>query len=251
MKHFVKKVLQRLLGIHGYLLVFSLFIIIKLRWDRNEKDFLHFLKLVPDQGTILDIGANIGVMTWYFSKKKKKTRILSFEPVTFNYKVLKWIVALFRLKNVKIYRLALGDKDDTIKMIIPKVQDVTLHGLCHVDEVSGENDLNGYAVSAKMLRLDKFSDVMGHPTKVVAIKLDVENYEFNVLNGAGTVLSGHRPIVYTELWENENRIKCIQLMQGHGYKTYIYVNNQPLPYTEKETKGQNFLFVPSESTLNL
>ena len=60
MKTFVKYILQKILGLKTYLYVFARFIIVKLKWDKKEKDFFHFLKLLPDNGIVLDLGANIG-----------------------------------------------------------------------------------------------------------------------------------------------------------------------------------------------
>jgi hypothetical protein len=64
------------LGLDNYLFLFSLFIIKKLRWDKNEKDFIHFLNLLPREGIVLDIGANIGVMSYYLARDRNKGRYL-------------------------------------------------------------------------------------------------------------------------------------------------------------------------------
>ena len=80
-----------MLGLQTYLYVFARFIIIKLRWDKNEKDFFHFLELIPDGGIILDLGANIGVTSYHLSKNKPNSTIFSFEPLTLNMDTLKRI----------------------------------------------------------------------------------------------------------------------------------------------------------------
>ena len=61
MKTAVKFILQKILGFSTYLYVFALFVIVKIRWDKKENDFFHFMKLIPEGGLILDLGANIGV----------------------------------------------------------------------------------------------------------------------------------------------------------------------------------------------
>ena len=250
MKHTIKKVLQKLLGIHTYLVVFSLFVMLKLRWDRNEKDFLTFLKLVPDQGNILDIGANIGVMTRFFSKYKKKATIFSFEPIPFNYKVLKRIIRLLGLKNVKTFPVAVGEKEHEIEMIIPKERSVTMHGLCHVKDINGSDESEGENVKTKMICLDTFDELKNSSSFVSAIKLDVENYECHVLKGAIKIIQNDKPLIYTELWDNENRKLCVEIMEKNQYNTFIFTNHKLVPYLPHKGTGQNFVFLPKDVKLN-
>ena len=77
MKTFIKYILQKILGLKTYLYVFAIFVIVKIRWDKKEKDFFHFMKLIKDEGVILDLGANIGVTSYYLAKK---LRSVSFTP---------------------------------------------------------------------------------------------------------------------------------------------------------------------------
>ena len=51
----------------------------------------------------------------------------------------------------------------------------------------------------------------GKDKKIGAIKMDVENFEYFVLEGGKELIKKHKPIIYTELWENQNREKCFQL----------------------------------------
>ena len=89
MKQLAKKILQTLLGFDNYLFLFSLYVIYTLRWNRNERDFLYFLEMLPDEGTVLDIGANIGIMTVHFSRRLPQARVLAIEPIPANLKALR------------------------------------------------------------------------------------------------------------------------------------------------------------------
>ncbi len=58
------------MGFRTYLYVFAIFKIKTLRSDPKEKDFFHFLSLLKDgKGAVLDIGANIGIMTVHLARK--------------------------------------------------------------------------------------------------------------------------------------------------------------------------------------
>ena len=215
--------------------------IVKLPWDKKEKDFIKFLDIVDDSGHILDIGANIGVMTYYFSKNLKNATIHSFEPVPINYRVLEKIVQKFNLSNVRIYDIALGDKQGIVKMVMPENKKVFFHGLSHVDETIPDDTGKFFDVKMKMLdELDEFKD-----TKVTAIKLDVEDYEYNVLKGSEQLILKNRPFIYSELWESENREKCFGFFSKLNYKVFINQNKTLKEYSN-QVGFQNFFFIPTE-----
>jgi len=248
MKSTAKLILQKLLGLKTYLLVFAVFVIVKLRWDKKEKDFMHFLKLIPEGGVILDIGANIGVTTFYLSKRFPSSQILSFEPVAMNIGALKSIVKLFTLKNVQIMEVALGDQNGFAEMVMPVIGRVKFHGLAHVvdNEPSGNNIGINYRVP--LSKLDDIAGINIPGVPVKAIKMDVENYEYPVMKGGEKLISENHPVIYCELWNNGNRVKCINLLKSFGYQPYILVGKKLMPCTDLKINKNNFFFLPENVT---
>lgn len=246
LKNLIKYILQKVLGLHNYLFLFAQYVILKLPYDKNEKDFLKFIDLIDDGGHVLDIGANIGVMTYYFAKRLPETAVHSFEPVPDNVKVLFRVKSKFRLYNVKIHTYALGEKIGKAKMIMPELKKVYFHGLSHIQQ--DEKESNGYLYEVDVKKLDELTEF--EKVKVNAIKIDVEGYELEVLEGAKSLINKNRPILYCELWENENRKKSMEFISKLNYK--ILVNQKK---TLKEFVGQrgyqNFFFIPLERCENL
>ena len=78
---------------------------------------------------------------------------------------------------------------------------------------------------------------------LVAIKMDVENYESHVIAGALQTLKHFKPIVYCELWDNDNRYESIQLMESIGYTTMVCQHNQLIHFQPELYKGLNFFFI--------
>ncbi len=214
MKNFIKYLLQKLFGYHRYLFLFAKFKTLFFKTDKKEKGFFHFIKLIPSQGIILDIGANIGLTAYHLAKSKPNCNIHAFEPIESNYTILKKHCNKF--KNISFHLCALGEKEGTVEMVLPIVSNVKMQGLSHVKH-STINDFNEgteYKVELKTLDSFKFANV-------VAIKMDVENYEQFVLQGAIETLKKSKPVIYLELWDNENRTHCFSILGEIGYKINI------------------------------
>ena len=79
--------------------------------------------------------------------------------------------------------------------------------------------------------------------KISAIKIDIENFEFYALDGAQQLLTKHKPVVYAELWENENRQKSFELMKNLGYEINIVEKNKLTPFRSEQHPTQNFIFI--------
>jgi len=248
MKTFFKYILQKILGLETYLYVFALFIIVKLRWDKNEKDFFHFLELIPDGGVILDLGANIGVTSYHLSRKLPESTILSFEPLTLNMDTLKRIKNRFKLKNLFEYQVAVGEKPGTLEMVMPVINNVPMHGLSHVIHVENKENNDGLKYNVPVVCLDEFDDLKKIGKPLTAMKIDVENFEYFVLKGAEKLIAENQPIIYCELWENDNRKKCIDLLNNLGYSTFVLQKKELIPIENASVEKHNFFFLPNSLT---
>jgi len=242
MKTLVKFVLQKVLGFKNYLFIFSLYIIATLKSNRKEGDFLHFLSMLPDNSNVLDIGANIGVMTVHMARKLPSSEVFSFEPVPDNLFTLKRLLRFFKIANVKVFEFALGNYEGTAEIMLPEHKNVKFQGLSHIEGVEGTEGDRGVLYTVAMHKLDDIPELHSLTRKISGIKIDVENYEFNVLDGARKLLEFHKPIVYAELWDNQNRIDCLKLMSDIGYSTFVLDNGVLVIFEANRHKTQNFFF---------
>ena len=230
--------LQRLLGFDNYLLWFSLFKIRTLRMDRKENDFFHFLGMIEPASTVLDIGANIGIMTAHLAKMPTR-RVFAIEPVPANARALRRIVDRFKLTNVKILELALGDREGQVQMIMPRHSSVRMQGLSHV--VQEASDEQGEVFTVPVKRLDDMPELQ--KVHISAIKMDVENFEAQVLEGGRGLISRCKPLVYCELWDNENRSRCFAIMRSLQYQIQVLENGKLVDFNGSQ-QTQNFFFKP-------
>lgn len=220
-------------------MVFARYKIRTLEKDKKEKDFFAFLKSINSPGVILDVGANIGVMTYHLSKRFPERKIIAIEPMPSNFMVLKSICEKYQLNNVELVPLAVGESNKDIEMVLPVDKKVRMQGLAHVvhDSIGEWNEGELVKVSCDTL------DNIAADEQVAAIKMDIENFEYYALLGGKELIQKFHPVIYLELWENENRTNCFQFLTELGYKIFVSENNQLILYDKNQKNKQNFIFI--------
>ncbi len=234
--------MQRILGFDRYLFLFSRYTIRRMEQNKHEAEFIHFLGLLPDEGTLLDIGANIGVTSVHMARKKPHAQVLAFEPMPENAKALYRVVQHFGLKNVRLFNQALGATAGTLKLIMPIQGKARMQGLSRVYNEETDTQDSGQIYLVPVSRLDDMPEMQAI-NKINGIKIDVENFEYEVFQGGTALLRKHMPLIYCELWENEKRQMVMSLMKDLGYTVKIYDGHTLVDYTGQRVF--NFFFVPA------
>jgi FkbM family methyltransferase len=240
--------LKRLLGFRNYLYVFAIFKIRTLKVDHKEKDFFHFMNLLEDgKGAVLDIGANLGVMTVHLASKVPNSTIHAFEPIPDNLTILKKITEKYGVTKLKIYETAVGDHQGDVKMILPRNGKTRMQGLSHVkhESITEWNEGDEYAVPINTL------DNMLNGEPIQGIKIDVENFEYFALKGGKRILENKKPVIYAELWNNDNRTHCLDLLSGFDYHPFVIENETLRPFLKDKHQQQNFTLLRTEHAENL
>jgi len=243
-KHFVKLLLQRTLGLDAYLFCFAVMRIYTLRWGRDEgQELCYFSNLLPNRGVVLDIGANVGVVTTLLARRLNNAMIYAFEPIPDNFRALSRVVRFFKLPNVVLFQMALGDKRGKVVMNMPVTNGVKMQGNSHV---IGDNDTerDGVQYFVEMDQLDSIEQIQDK--EIVSIKIDVEDFERFVIWGGINTIKKHRPIIYAELWEPDNRAECLRILKKMDYHVMILNkdNNKLIPYDPGKHNPYNFFFLP-------
>ena len=238
MKNFVKYILQITLGYQRYLRVFSKYKIRTLRKDTKEKDFFAFMDAIDREGSIMDVGANIGIMTYHLAKRFGDRKVYAVEPMPNNFSVLKEIVESNNLANVELVPSAVGDEKTILEMVLPVNGKVKMQGLAHVVHDSIDEWNEGEKINVSCERLDDIAS----GERIAGIKMDIENFEYFALKGATSILKEYKPVVYLELWDNENRDKCFEFLRTLDYSAFVQVEDQLIPFDPSSHKKQNFIF---------
>ena len=239
MKAALQRILQKILGYDAYLWYFTLYKLRTLKYDRHENDFFHFLTLLNKNHIVLDIGANLGLMSYHLSKNTKET--YAFEPMPNNYKVVEKVKSKYTLDNLHILTNALGNENKSIQLVLPEVDGVKKQGLSHVVDAKMTEFNDGSIFETECLKLDDQPELKNK--KIDAIKIDVENFEYEVFLGAENMLKNDKPIIYCELWDNQNRLDCFGYLQGLGYETMVLRQGKLEAIQSNPSNIQNFFFI--------
>jgi len=243
MKYTIKSALQRGLGYRRFLRLFALFKVWTLRLDSREKDFFLFLSMLPEEGTVLDIGANLGFLTYYLAKRVRRGRVIAFEPMPDNLQALRFTISHFRLQNVAVEPCALGDRNGDANMVLPMFGASMEQGLVHVVHELLTDNNDGIRFTVELRRLDDVASVSRPGTVITGIKMDVENFEQFVLRGARQLIERHQPLIYIELMNNDNRRRCFELAAELGYTVKVHVDGRLVEYDESRHADRINMFM--------
>ena len=147
----------------------------------------------PNNGqVVIDAGANYGDSAIWWSKKFG-AKVFAFEPLSDVFSELQKNIKLNAV-NVVAYNIALGQGEE--------VNGNTYGGMFS----------KGGNLKIKTERLDNYSF-----EKVDFLKIDVEGFEYEVLNGAEKTISKFKPRIIIETHSQELRKVCHRYLSDLGY----------------------------------
>ncbi len=213
---------------------------------KGEKE----IKIIPDLlvncNRAIDIGANVGVWSYWLSKNAKKVE--SFEPNPKIFNVLKNI----KIKNVNTYNIALSNKSGSVDLLIPKGSKGFSNQGASLSSIKVQGEHKSLSIQAKCLDEYNFLDVN-------FIKIDVEGHEHEVIEGAKETIKKCKPTMVIEMEEKHNKIPIedqISSVEKLGYRCCVLINKKIVKINEinldkfhrnptnKDSYLFNFIFYP-------
>ncbi len=183
----------------------------------DELRFHRTLRPLHGPGTMLDVGAHDGAFTLPFAALPD-TSVLAFEPLPSAFARLQ--AAAAGLPNVTLRQQALGDHEGEITLTLPVLDGVpqeqwasTAKGYAGLDARVTEQR---HAVPLRRI------DALGL-TDLVAIKLDAEGAEYEVLRGGRETLLRCRPVLSIEIEERHRpgaTYSVPAFLDALGYDTF-------------------------------
>jgi FkbM family methyltransferase len=172
---------------------------------------------VREGQVIIDVGANVGYYTIQLSKKIGSTgKIIAIEPDTDTFDILRQNCNLNNLNNVELQNVAVGAKNEKIKLF----RSDTHSGISSLVENVGSNSITIDAITLDGLLGDKYK-------KINWVKIDVEGYEVFVLKGAEKSLSRIETIlieIHEEILRQNDQSPqdVIQILKESGFAIHTF-----------------------------
>ena len=178
-----------------------------------EKELLDFiLELCKKIGklknfSVVDIGANIGNHSLYFSNYFKRVYAFEAHPKIYSVNQLN----TSNKKNIKLFNLGVGDIN---KNSFIYENEYNMGGSSIINKV-------GKKVKIKIKKLDNIKKI----NKLLLIKIDVEDFELQVLKGSLNTIKKFKPIIAFESWSKHK--PKIFFLKKLNYKIFIVKNFNP------------------------
>lgn len=148
-------------------------------WNADESALLASVRDIPAGATVLDVGANIGMLCCSLAVQRPDLRIVAVEPVPDNVACLRENLAVNDIGNVEVIHAGVAEKP----------------GALYFDSSGPWSSVQATGEGARVecITLDSLDF-----TNVALVKIDVEGWEPQVIAGATELLSKQRPLVLME-----------------------------------------------------
>jgi FkbM family methyltransferase len=191
-----------------------------------EDDFLLVHKFQPSEGQVfVDVGANRGDMILCMMLNKKlKNKIIAFEPNDIIYRQTSKRSFIRKNERVNLMNLGLGSEPGNLTLFTPQYRNWAFDGLSSFSIDSAESWLRTgmWNFREELLTIQKHEcevQTLDHfDLNPYFVKIDVEGFEYDVLQGSIKTIEKHKPLLLIEDITEEIE----EFLTGYGYKFYGY-----------------------------
>ena len=211
---------QRTLGPRAYTMRFGLARGLRRRYGQGfrpkfaltaEERFLEQLNITAK--TVFDIGGYIGILTLFFARAVGSTgRVVTFEPNPQNFVELLYNINLNGFTQVSAYQIALGVTANAMPMQLDPVY--PSRGTLSTEWASGVSALHSIDIMVDTLDHQIKSRHLPPPDFV---KIDVEGFEWEVLQGMPQTIERWQPDLFIEI-HGALQPRLIVVLLNHGYQ---------------------------------
>ena len=197
--------------------------------------------------TFLDIGCSRGFFTTYIAKAYN-CQTLSVDVFNYAIKDCKENLELNNINKAILECSAVGSQEDSGKKIL-----LNKNISPSTTSVITSEKIDTYATnSVVMVSIDELC--FRHRLKSIDLmKIDVEGYEYEVLEGSLNSIRKYRPIIYLEFNFTRKRLEILNLFEEISYKPLIPLRDGSLtPLQEKDLQNikypnHNIFSIPDEN----
>jgi FkbM family methyltransferase len=194
-----------------------------------------------NQSIVLDIGANIGTYSIPLAKNHPNKFFCAFEPLPFIYQQLCKNIHINNLSNIKPFELALSDQSGITVIERLPYNCGNIGGNSLDKKISAMRVREYLKITPKLvpelIQMKKLDDL--EISSVNMIKIDVEGFELQVLQGATeTIKQNNNPPIMFEAWVDPwyeaQRNKVISFLRTIGYNSFLFLGCDNIAFKSEE-----------------
>lgn len=187
-----------------------------------------FIAATHEEGTILDIGANIGLVALPLAAKIKKAKgtkekVYAVEALPANFASLAFNIRENGLADYIVpLNYALGDEDGRTVHIQVEGDQEDRTGTANILP----EDREFHRIPLILRSVDGLASDGVFARPVGSIKIDTDGYDFHILRGARLILQEDRPLVFAELsrhclgWHDVRIDDVVSFAESLGYELW-------------------------------
>jgi FkbM family methyltransferase len=189
--------------------------------DGHEPDTSRTLRFLFEHAkTFVDVGANCGLYSVLGPLWNPNLQVVAFEPVPGIFESLQKNVRLNRLESsVGCQQIALSDQSGTASLFLPPGDGLDLETTGTLVTESWQARKGSPSFEVQAMRFDDYEKE--HPLHLDLVKIDVEDFEANVLEGMKATIMRDRPFVVCEILPRSHRNERTKnIVEALNYQAY-------------------------------
>ena len=204
--------------------------------------------LLGSKKLVVDVGANVGLFSYFLSKMGKDVEAFEPLPECAN------AIDAYRSPCIRVHNVALSSKPGTLKLYTPIINGVPHPGNSSFTPAEGPHESREVSVQT----LDQYNF-----ENICLIKIDVEGHELDVLKGATQTLLRERPVLLIEIEQRHLKIPMAEVFafvveqKYNGFflfsgrlsplSNFVYEIHQAPEDVNSHAYINNFIFLPEET----
>ncbi len=210
--------------------------------DRERKTMVLFGELIENGAHVVEVGGHIGYITAYFAQLcEHEGQVTVFEPGSNNLPYIRQNIEKMskdqRLARVRLVERAVGPAPGKVEFFEDNLtgqNNSILKNFQGLEDNAKEAFIKA-EVNVRTVDLVSLDQAMAN-SNIDFVKIDVEGFEFGVLEGMQKTVNRLKPIIMVEVQDSEKEI--LDYFASRGYK--IYCENRSEVTETDQMKGNLF-----------
>jgi FkbM family methyltransferase len=191
--------------------------------DGIEPETSHVLQYFLNTSKVfVDVGANYGFYSMLAALSNPSLKVIAFEPVAPIYEGLRKNIDANALgAQVICENLALSSRSGSATLYLPRSEDADIESTGTLSASGWQVRQNAQPLEIQAIRFDEYA--LARSLRADLIKIDVEDFEADVLEGMSDVIRRDRPFLICEILPRNSEHKnerTRQILSRLGYSAY-------------------------------